>query len=298
MSFAPEQQELVDALLQWRNYNTVLTRYLNDTWLRQDKIHSYMKVAYANTGRPSYSDPNIANIPKDLRFIIQSTHEDGQLVTYDRQGSEYRVAAYLSGHTGLIKSFQEGRDIHTFASELTGAPRTPCKTLNFQYLYWGTPEATVQLLTNMGVENAKEVYIKYDKEMNLIRKWQEELVRKSQRKGYVESPSGRRGYRLRPTSIVNYPFQSYSSDLNKATLLHFFNNMQKRGLKSHIWCEFYDGTEIDVAPGELEEIREIAKDAFTTVIDINNTGINVPFPLEEELHGRFWGEMPSEHTSS
>ena len=61
-------------------------------------------------------------------------------------------------------------------------------------------------------------------------------------------------------------------------------------MESHIWCEFYDGTEIDVAPGELEMVQQIASEVFTTLPDILDYGISLPFPLDETIHGRYWGK--------
>lgn len=287
-----EQKELIDHLLSYRQYNTALTRYLNDEWLSKEIVHSYIQIAKANTGRPAYGEPNIANIPEDLRFIIQSTHgEDGILGTWDRQGSEYRVAAYLTAHDKLCQAFIDGVDIHTFASNLTGVPRRPVKTLNFQYLYWGSEPATIALLEAEGVQNAKDVYIKYDQEMNMIRKWQQRLIDRAYGAGYIQSPTGRRGYRLKPTNIVNFPFQSWSSDLNKETLLFFFDRMLEEGMSSHIWCEFYDGTEIDIVKEELPMLQQIAGECYDMIPDIFNRDLHIPFPLDEKLHGRYWGEQ-------
>ncbi len=288
----PEQMELIGRLQSFRQYNTVLTRYLNNEWLSKETIHSYMQVGKANTGRPAYSNPNISNIPEDLRFIIQSTHgNNGILGTWDRQGSEYRVAGYLTVHPKLCQAFMDGVDIHSFASELTGMARTPCKTLNFQYLYWGSAPATIELLRAEGIDNAQEIYYKYDREMNMIKQWQQRLIDRALAAGYIQSPTGRRGYRLRPTTIVNYPFQSWSSDLNKQTLLFFFDRMLEEGLSSHIWCEFYDGTEIDIVKEELPVIQEIANECYDTIPDIFNRGLHIPFPLEEKIHGRYWGDI-------
>ena len=290
----PEQKEFIDNLLLFRQYNTVLTRYLTDDWLVSSKVHSYIQVAKANTGRPSYSSPNIANIPEDLRYIFESTHGDnGTLVTYDRQGSEYRVAAYLSQHTALCQSFIDGVDIHDYASELTGIDRRAAKTLNFQYLYWGRPQSVIDSLAAQGVDDAEGAFRRYDRAMNMIRTWQQKLIDHSLGIGYVPSPTGRRGYRLKPTSIVNFPFQSWSSDLNKQTLLFFFNRMIEEGLQSHIWCEFYDGTEIDVVNEELPMIRQIAGECFDYIPDILNRDLHIPFPLEEKINGRFWGVKPN-----
>lgn len=288
-------QTFIDQLLEYRNYNTTITRYLTGDLVNTPDgiVHTYMQVAKANTGRPAYSNPNIANIPKPLRDIFQSTHGDkGTLVTYDRGQSEYRCIAYLSEHKGLIDAFTQGVDIHTYAANHVGIDRTPCKNLNFAYLYYAKDEMLKSLLREAGVkENMLDTKLHAFKDcMTSIREWQEDFIDYCYEIGYIPSPNGRRGHRLRPTTIVNYPVQSWSSDLNKETLLYFFNRMREEGLESHIWCEFYDGTEIDVAPGELPMIQQIASEVFTVLPDILNYGIELPFPLEETIHGRYWGK--------
>ena len=124
----------------------------------------------------------------------------------------------------------------------------------------------------------------------MIKQWQQRLIDKALSVGYIQSPTGRRGYRLRPTNIVNFPFQSWSSDLNKQTLLFFFDRMLQEGLSSHIWCEFYDGTEIDIVKEELPIIQQIASECYNVIPDILNRNLTIPFPLDEKLHGRYWGE--------
>lgn len=292
----PEARDAIQTLLDYRAYNTVLTRYLVGELVNTPNgiVHTYMAVAKANTGRPSYSSPNIANIPADIRDIFESTHKDnGVLLTYDRGQSEYRCLAYLAQHTELIQSFMRGVDIHTYASEQVGIPRTPCKTLNFAYLYYAQDATLIAELRKNGVPE-NELIARLDKfkvAMLNVREWQERFIRHCyrQKPPHVMSPNGRRGYRLRPTTIVNFPIQSWSSDLNKETLLFFFNEMRKQGMESHIWCEFYDGTEIDAVKEEVPAIQEISKQVFNVLPDIMELGIQLPFPLEEKIHGRYWG---------
>jgi hypothetical protein len=65
--------------------------------------------------------------------------------------------------------------------------------------------------------------------------------------------------------------------------------MREEGLESHIWCEFYDGTEIDAVTEEIPVIQQIASEVFQVLPDYFDYGIEVPFPLEETIHGRYWG---------
>jgi DNA polymerase I-like protein with 3'-5' exonuclease and polymerase domains len=287
-------QVFIEQLLEYRDYNTTITRYLTGDLVNTPDgvVHGWHQVAKANTGRPAYSQPNIANIPKLLRDIFETTHGDkGTLLSYDRAQSEYRVVAYLSEHEELIRAFQEGVDIHSYAANEIGIDRGPCKNLNFAYLYFASDKKLEQMLREGGITGAAidPALQKFKGCMTSIREWQEGFIKYCYDLGYIPSPYGRRGHRLRPTTIVNYPVQSWSADLNKETLLYFFHRMREEGLESHIWCEFYDGTEIDAVTEEIPVIQQIASEVFQVLPDYFDYGIEVPFPLEETIHGRYWG---------
>ena len=288
-------QIFIDQLLEYRNYNTTITRYLTGDLVNTSDgiIHTYMQVAKANTGRPAYSNPNIANIPRPMRDIFESTHKDkGTLVAYDRGQSEFRCIAYLAEDKELINAFMDDVDMHTYVSTHIGIPRTPCKNLNFAYLYGARDPMLKALLREAGVkeQDINKRLSMFKECISVISDWQAWFIKHCYKQGYVPSPYGRRGYRLRPTTIVNYPVQSWSADLNKETLLYFFKRMREEKLESHIWCEFYDGTEIDVVTEELPVIQQIAKEVFTELPDVLDYGIHLPFPLEETIHGRYWSK--------
>jgi DNA polymerase-1 len=283
--------DLITTLLEYRNLNTVLTRYIQGlpSLLSADgRVHSYLQIAKAVTGRGASSNPNLENIPKHVRDIICS--DKGELWTYDRSQSEYRCVAYLSQIESIIRDYMAGKDLHTFTAEFFGIPRKDAKNINFAGIFDATLEKLMYMLIKCGMEQgkAKELAQKFIQTLDPVKRWQRAFVSQAYRQGYVETPTGRRSYRLRKQQIVNTPIQGWSADLNKRTVCEFFDEIWSRRLESYVWLEFHDGTELNVMPGEEHEIEDIASCVFQVLPDIYDRGIHLPFPLEKEVHGKHW----------
>lgn len=293
-----ESVELVQFLtevLEFRELYTLYTRYLVGlpSLVQEDgRIHPYLQTAKTNTGRPASSSPNVLNLPESVRDMFTTIYgDDGELVSRDRSQSEYRCAVYLSGHEELIQSYMDGVDMHSWAAELVGIDRRPAKTLNFGALYYAKDAKLMAVLIDAGLTSgrARTALKKYRTILSAFTEWQEQLIQESQAQGYVVAPDGGRGYRLKPTNIVNYPVQRWSATLNKKTLMYFFNEFQTQGLESHIWLDYYDSVETDQIKGERKIIDEIAESCFQELPDILNRGIKIPFPMETKYHGSHWG---------
>lgn len=283
--------DLIETLLAYRNLNTVLTRYIQGlpSLLEADgRVRSYLQIAKAVTGRGASSNPNLENIPKHVRDIICS--DRGELWTYDRSQSEYRCVAYLSEIETIIRDYMAGKDLHTFTAEFFDIPRKDAKNINFAGIFDATLEKLVYMLIKCGMEQdiARAKAAKFIETLLPVKKWQRQFVSQAYRQGYVETPTGRRSYRLRKQQIVNTPIQGWSADLNKRTVCEFFSEIWSRKLESYIWLEFHDGTELNVMPGEEHEIEDIASNVFSVLPDIYNKGIELPFPLDKEVHGKHW----------
>lgn len=285
----------LEKVLHYREMSTLYSRYLTglpDLVDEAGVLHAYIQVSKTNTGRPAASSPNILNLPARVRNMFMSKFgEDGVLTTRDRSQSEYRCAAYLSNNKSLLQSYEDGVDMHTWAADITGIERTPAKTLNFGALYYARDAKLLSVLVDAGLtmSKAKTALRKYRNALSDFSAWQKKLIDTSKQQGYVESPYGRRGYRLKPTNIVNFPVQSWSADLNKESLIFFFEEMRTMGLASHVWLDFYDGIETDELKEESHVIDAIAQDCFSTLPDVFDRGITLDFPMDTKSHGKHWG---------
>ena len=292
-----EGAKFIEKVLEYRKMSKLVSTYLNPLPELVDSsgcIHSYIQIAGANNGRPTSSSPNISNIPRrgyNMKDIFCSKFgEDGVLATLDASESEFRHFAYLSQDKWLIEQYKNGVGMHDTLAGLTGISRDKVKTLNFARLYGASNSKLGSILLDAGLsgDSLKKALKSYHEATQTFTRWQKKIIRQSYDQGYVLSPDGRRGYRLNPTEISNYPVSSFSSYSNKKRLVWLFREMKTAGLASHIWLDYYDGIELDIYLPELETVKEIVKDISQTIEDILDYGVVLPVPIEFKIHGRNW----------
>jgi DNA polymerase I len=112
---------------------------------RHDRIHANMKQSGTKTGRFSYSDPNLQNLPKEdespfpvRRAFIPAPGKFFTLIDYKQM--EFRLMLDYAGQTDLIDRILAGHDPHEATAELVRAMGTACtrrdaKIINFGIAY-------------------------------------------------------------------------------------------------------------------------------------------------------------------
>lgn len=116
------------------------TYYRNFLWFKSPSgyIHASMKQSGTRTGRFSYGDPNLQNVPDSEVRAAFLAPPDFFLVSIDFKQQEYMVMLDYAREMDLIKAVRdEGLDVHQATANLMGVERTPAKTLNFMLLYGG-----------------------------------------------------------------------------------------------------------------------------------------------------------------
>lgn len=103
-------------------------------------IHANMKQSGTATGRFSYMDPNLQNIPSedDSKYPVRRAfvpREDYLFLSVDYRQMEFRMMLDEAGQHDLIAKIIAGHDPHDATAELTGLDRKSAKTLNFGLLY-------------------------------------------------------------------------------------------------------------------------------------------------------------------
>lgn len=286
--------KLAKEVLQYRELYTLYSRYLarvTDYCDSNGVIHPDIRISGASTGRPTCTNPNLLNVNPRVRRIFRSVFDDGVLVSADRNQAEFRVLGYLSRSKKILEGYRNGVDFHTLTANLVEVDRKTAKRLNFAFVYGATESTLRAVLIDAGysqseAEKLVEKYMTAMKELE-IESYHEALLKQAKEKGYVESPFGRRGYRLNYTQIVNYPIQSFASDINKFGIIHLFYEMKKANLVSRIWLDFYDAIEIDVYKPELEVVRELINSIPTRIPDIYSLG-EYHIPIEVTEKGTNW----------
>ena len=83
------------------------------------RIHPPFRQMGTDTGRPSCSDPNVLNLPKEARFRAAFEARDGHLnVTKDCAGQELRILTEISREPAFIEAFNNKEDVHSISTDM------------------------------------------------------------------------------------------------------------------------------------------------------------------------------------
>lgn len=272
-------------------------------------LHTKLNQTITRTGRLSSSDPNFQNMPRGTTFpvkrAITSRFNGGCILEVDWSKLEYAVAVGLADDQVGKEDLKNNIDAHTLTAKIlyelgeakpTSGQRQDAKPMTFKPLYGG----------QSGTPKEQE-YIKWFMEKHYgVAKWHGKLIREALETGRVVTPTGRifefpqarrtrTGYVIGTTSIVNYPVQSVATgDINPIAQIELRKEIIEKGLKSLMFLTVHDSTEIDVYPGELDDILDIINTVFGSIssLILARYGFDLGVSLGWETKvGNNWLEM-------
>lgn len=259
------------------------------------RIHTTFNQTVAATGRLSSTDPNLQNIPvrtEDGRrirkaFIVGEGYDC--LLTADYSQIEMRVMAHLSGDEGLIEAFRTGEDLHSFVGsrafgvpidEVTPELRRRVKAMSYGLAYG---LSAFGLAAQLGISQgeAREQMDAYFARFGGVRDYLQAVVEQARRDGYTETLFGRRRYlpelnsdnRLKrenaERAALNAPIQGTAADIIKAAMLKVDADLTERGLTSRLLLQVHDELVVEIAEGELDEVRDLVVDHMYSAIELD-----------------------------
>ncbi|GII02519.1 DNA polymerase I [Planobispora takensis] len=272
------------------------------------RIHTTLKQTVAATGRLSSEKPNLQNIPirtaegRRIRqgFTVGSGYET--LLTADYSQIELRIMAHLSGDESLIASFESGHDFHQATAarvfdiapdEVNGEMRAKIKAMNYGLAY-GLSDFGLSAQLGIPVAEARSLKEEYFEEFGGVRDFLNAIVAQARQDGYTETIMGRRRYlpdlnsdnrqrrEMAERMALNAPIQGSAADIIKVAMLHVRDALREAGLTSRMLLQVHDELVFEVAPGELEPLRELVRDRM-------NAAYSLRVPLEVSVGvGRTW----------
>ena len=274
------------------------------------RIHTTYNQMIAATGRLSSTDPNLQNIPirteegRRIRqgFVVGSGYET--LLTADYSQIELRIMADLSADTALEEAFTSGRDFHAEtaarvfrvpADEVTVEMRSRIKAMNYGLAYGLSAYGLSQQL-HITPDEARALMDEYYQQFGGIRDYLYSVVDQARRDGYTQTVLGRRRYLPDLTSdnrqrremaermALNAPIQGSAADIIKVAMLRVNQALREEGLGSRMLLQVHDELVFEVAPGELDTLRNLVTRTMCGAFDLR-------VPLEVSLGtGRSWAE--------
>jgi DNA polymerase I-like protein with 3'-5' exonuclease and polymerase domains len=203
------EHEIAQKIVEAREMNKANTTFI-DTILRHQhkgRIHSEIHQMRSDdggtvTGRFSYSNPNLQQIParnEDIKKMIRSLfipEENMQWGTFDYSQQEPRLVVHYAYADGLdvrtiVNGYREGKaDFHKMVAEIAQIPRSQAKTINLG-LFYGMGKG--KLMNELGIEKeeADEIISIYQNRVPFVKQLTYNVMDKSSARGEIKTLLGR-----------------------------------------------------------------------------------------------------------
>ncbi|HEY1375166.1 MAG TPA: DNA polymerase I, partial [Gemmataceae bacterium] len=253
------------------------------------RLHTSFNQTVAATGRLSSSDPNLQNIPARTemgRQIRQAfvPQEGWSLLTADYSQVELRLLAHFSGDENLKRAFAEDKDIHTSVAagifsvpeeRVTAGQRRVAKTVNFGVIYGMSAHG---LAARLGIsqKDAVKFIEDYFNRFPAVAKYQERLLQKCAKEGYVATILGRRrriegvrpqasytGLNQPEREAVNMEIQGSAADMMKLAMLEVHRRLRAEKFKARMLLTVHDELVFEAPPKEVPPLAAMVREAMT-----------------------------------
>jgi DNA polymerase-1 len=277
------------------------------------RLHSSFNQTVAATGRLSSTDPNLQNVParSDMGREIRQAFlpkDSWMLLTADYSQIELRLLAHFSGDEQLRRAFAEGHDIHTqVASQIFNVPesgvkgehRRVAKTVNFGILYG---MSAFGLAERLGIDRkeAEKFIDQYFARYPNVQVYQDDLLKKARRDGYVASILGRRR-KFDPSAIrpntsysgrnqaereaINMEIQGSAADLIKLAMLNVHRRLKAEKRQAKMLLSVHDELVFEAPPKEVSAVAKLVREEMCGAMKLD-----VPLDVEVAA-GKNWLEV-------
>ena len=269
------ENPLADLIRSIRKHEKIQSTYLSSFLYYADKddiIHANMRQAGTETGRFSYSDPNLQNVPKEdepedkakpyiIRrcFIPQSS--DFCLVPIDYKQQEFRMMLDYAGEKELIAEIMAGADVHDATAKRFGATRKAAKTLNFGLLY-GMGNDTLAGALKVPFSEAVGMRHGYFRGLPNVKRFIEDVSRKGRNRGYIFNWFGFRNHISSPEFayvLPNHLIQGGCAQVLRVAMVRIDGYITDHRLRSRMLAQVHDELLFSVHVDEFKHIAEFKR---------------------------------------
>jgi len=243
---------------------------------------------------------------------------------------ELRIAGEMSRDPLLIKTYQTGQDLHLIRAmrimgvtpeeweelspEVRDEKRKKAKPANFGFIYgMEAPKYKVYALTNYGLDlslsECHKTREQFFEDHYGLPTWYAKQERECERKGYVESLSGRRrhlpnirmaegdtGSREARTArneairmAINTPVQGFASDLKLMSMIEIFKWIDPE--EGYVFGEIHDSILLEVRNACIEKVGRKVLSVMEHPSILDKLGIELSVPICAEIkYGPSLGE--------
>ncbi|MEZ4103042.1 MAG: DNA polymerase [Candidatus Paceibacterota bacterium] len=315
-----EEHKIIKKIIDFRELQKLLSTYIDvlpDLVKEDGRLHAEFIQHGSSTGRFSSNNPNLQNIPtrSDLGRAIRDAFvaESGwKLVSFDYSQIELRIAAMFSGDEYMIKTFNEGKDIHGAVAakvfnvaedKVDREMRRMAKIINFGILYG---MGVLALKKNIGTskEEAQKFYDEYFEQFKSIKDYLDDTKNFVRKFGYTETLFKRRRYfgginsklpfirAMAERMAINAPIQGTSADIIKLAMKMVDERIEKEGLSDKVFpiLQIHDELIYEIKEDVVEKVTPIIKDIMEHVLENSFIKYKPEVPLDVNFAaGNNWG---------
>ena len=307
-----DEHPIVQKVLDYRSLTKLNSTYVEGLipFINQkdNRIHAVFNQTITATGRISCTEPNLQNIPshegegKNIKKSFKAK-EGYVFIDADYSQIELRVLSHIAKDETMIEAFKNDEDIHRqVASKVFGVPmakvtkeqRSRAKAVNFGIIYGITAFGLSQQL-KIGRKEAQNYIDNYLKKYSGIKTFMENIVKKTEEEGFVETLFGRRRYvpELKSKNYVvrqfgtrvamNTPIQGTAADIMKIAMNKVYDGI--KNLDAKVVLQVHDELVLEVKEEQKEKAKEILKNSME-----NATTLEVPLKVELS-EGKTWFDI-------
>lgn len=303
---AAQKIEIAEKLMDYRQLTKLKSTYIDvlPTLVKPKtgRVHTSFNQTITATGRLSSSNPNLQNIPKEIRSAFVAEKKDWVILAADYSQIELRVLAHLSGDEQLIKAFNEGKDIHrSTAAEVYGVPedkvtdemRSSTKAVNFGIIYGISDFGLAKQLKIKRTEAAEFIKRYFDKHTG-VKEFIDKTIKEAHENGYVTTLLGRKrplpdinspNYGLRSfaeRTAINTPVQGTAADMIKVAMGRI--NSKFKTQNSKLLLQVHDELVFECPKDEVETVKKMVEEEMVKAMPLN-------VPVKVDIHfGKSWAE--------
>ncbi len=318
------EHPLVKKIAKAREINKAHTTFI-DTIIKYEhkgRIHADINQIRSDqggtvTGRFSYSNPNLQQIParnKDLGPLIRSLFipESGcEWGCFDYSQQEPRLVVHYASLDqdtsvfGVKEAYDDGdADFHTIVAKMADIPRSAAKTINLG-LFYGMGKAKLQAELGVSKDKAEELFSIYHNRVPFVKSLTKSVSNRAQQRGQIRTLLGRlcRFHLWEPNTFGMHkalPFeqavQEHGPGIKRAYTYKALNkliqgsaadmtkksmlDLYKEGIVAHI--QIHDELDVSVeSPEQAKKIVEIMENAVK---------LEIPNKVDYES-GKNWGTI-------
>ena len=303
---------IVRDVLEYRQYMKLRSTYV-DGLLKavgpDERIHTNFQMTVTATGRLSSTEPNLQNIPtrtelgSELRRMFVPA-PGCVLVDADYSQIELWLLAHISGDESMQEACRSGEDFHAVTAshvfgvplnEVTSSMRRAAKAVNFGIVY-GISAFSLSQDLGVSAEEAKAYMDAYFARFPGVKRYMEDVVKKSRETGYAETIFRRRRtlpeitaskYATRSFGervALNMPIQGTAADIIKLAMVKVFKRLKEEGLSSRLIMQVHDELIVECPENEAERVKSLLTQEMEGVCALT-------VPLIAEAHsGKNWLE--------